>query len=68
MSFYTSLADYLVGKVSREEIQELSRLKKKFWSRAAARKKHLVKPVPSPRYDDVFREGLRVMEEDKSES
>ncbi len=60
-----ALADYLARKVSREEAEQLARLKREFWARAADRRKRLTKPALAPRYDDVFREGLRVTEENE---
>jgi hypothetical protein len=58
------LADLLATKASPERAEHLRRLKEEFWSRAPAPPDDFVEPLPAPRYDEVFFEGLRATDEE----
>jgi hypothetical protein len=45
-------------------VADLQRLKEEFRSRVSTRSADSVRPSPSPRYDEVFFEGLRAADED----
>jgi hypothetical protein len=59
----TSFADYVARRLSSDEMRQVEEIKAKLRRRSADRKQASVEPLPPPRYDEVFQEGIRISEE-----
>lgn len=60
-----SLAEYLARRLSAAETERLVQLKQAFRAKARASKASSIEPLPRPRYDEVFLEGMRVADQAK---
>lgn len=61
---YIDLRELIVRKGGKEVIERLRRLKQQFWQEQETGRSRRVKPNPPPRYDEVFRQALKIIDEE----
>ena len=60
-----SLRHYLAARMDPEEVRRLADLKERFWTKAGAGRRDLVRPQPEPRYDETFLDGIELADQEE---
>jgi hypothetical protein len=58
------LKEHVLRQGGKEAVERLQELKIRFWRAQEAAQRQRVRPTPAPRYDDTFRQALKVMDEE----